>query len=531
MVFIYHRLLRPHITDFESTPRLFRELLFKINRYISPLNRNYLKLSEPKYPVMRTNFPGPMMKNFLNDLELTTSDFLHIENFINYEKSSGNYFTDCDDNQFLDLANIGNNNVLGYNSKALFESYLNNQQKIYLNFVNKNDSINNYATADHIELLQETINQIKPKGIEKVVFTKKPEYLAFFLSKLRRGFIQSDNNDFNLVLKKFENNNKSVNNNTDNSEFMKNYLIPSQNFSHKRFNSDAYKILKICNPMDNTDYNSDIDTDFFASKTQYRTVPFPKLKYPLKENMRENYAVENKCLEETEKILKESFDISAMIIKPVENGEQWATPTYFNKLRKLASLYNVDFIVDERKTGMTVGTLWQHDLWNLWNPPDFVIFGNKFMNSGLFIRNEALPDKLYNFHAGYSNLDINNLFLLNNILTIIKENKLFEKSEKAGEYFKLNLRDLNKKIGRFNNIRGKASLIAFDLFNLDTNTSEAEALDKKRFFKKFTHYCRNSGIFIDGNPHSQTVYIRPNLIIQNQHYDKLLNVLEDVQKL
>ena len=491
MVFIYHRLFRPHMLDFESTPRFFRDILFKLNRFISP-NKNYLKLKEHKYPIMKTSLPGPRMKNLLNDLELVTNDF-YVKNFINYEKSYQNYFEDCDGNIMLDLYNQGNN-ILGYNSRNLYENFLKSSNLYYKNFHFKND-INNYYNSDLLNLQEETITEIKPTGLDKVIFSKNPEDLVYLLSMIRRGNIEMENNN--------------------------------SSFSNKKKINEKYKILRVTSNNLNNSNHLNLNYNFEENKI-FEYAPFPKLNYPMKENLKENYLKENKCIEETEKILKKNFDISAIKVEAVDDGDLWATPSYFCKLRKLASLYNIDFIVDERKTGLTVGRYWQHELWNLNTVPDFVIFGNKFLNTGIFIRNEALDDKLYKNYVDHSGVDMNNILSLNFMLKFMKEKKIFEKNEKCGEYFKKNLREIKEK-NIFCDIRGKSSLISFDV-NSENFKIECEQ-EKKKYkdlvYNKFISYCRNSGIFIEGNKNTYTIYIRPSLLIENSHYDKLLNVLED----
>jgi len=496
---------------------MFREFFFKLNKKFSPFNKRILSINEPKNPIMSTSYPGPNMKNLINDIELLNPDYLKINNFINYEKSSGNYFVDCDGNIFLDFSNSGNTNILGYNSKILFEKFLKNQNLFYSSFINKTEYFTNYFDVQSLSLLEETIKEVIPTAMEKVIFSTNPEELAYILSMTRRGNIQIEDNS-------------TVNINYDNSvdstsnDFLRS-ILPHVNYSKKNF-SNKYKILKVTsNPLKNKD---NYVTMNFQENKLFEFCSFPKLIYPLKENMKENYKIENKCLEEAEKILKAKFDFSAIIVDAVAEGDRWATPSYFSKLRKLASLYNLDFIVDERKTGLTVGRNWQHELWNLHLPPDFVIFGNKIMNEGLFIRNDALSDKIYNFFSGYSNIDFNNLIVLKDVLKVIKENNYLEKSEKAGEYFKLQLKELNKRVNLFTNIRGKASLISFDVFDL--NYADNHEI-QKLIYKKFLHFCRNSGIFIEGDETTNTIFIRPNAIINNNHYDKLLDTLEDFKKL
>lgn len=521
MVFIYHRLYRPHISDFESIPRIFREFFYKLNRKFSPFNKKMLKLSEPKAPKNKTFYPGPKMKNLLNDLELVNPNYLSVKSFINYEKSAGNYFQDCDGNVFLDFANIGNNVILGYNSTKVFEGYLKNQSLFQSNFVNKANGFSNYLSAESIGLLEKFTVDVKPAAMDKVLFSKNPEELAFLLSMVRRGKIQPENL-----------NNLSINdNNIDNSNFNEFLLLilPQTNFSEKNF-FEKFKILKIIpNPSSASHSQSKNDYSLnFTDNTEYKYSAFPSLKYPLKENMKENYQIESECLNEAEKILKEKFDISAIVVEAVAEGEKWATPSFFSKLRKLASLYNVDFIVDERKTALAVGRTWQHELWNLHSPPDFVLFGNKLLNCGLFAREEALPDKVYNFYLDFANeVDFNNLAVFGNVIDYCKEADLLFKSEKAGEYFKLGLKEINRKLELFKDIRGKGSLIAFDV--LDARDPQNHELQKV-VFERFIAFCRNSGIYVEGNKDTNTVFIRPNVIVENKHYDILLNTIEEFKK-
>ena len=78
----------------------------------------------------------------------------------------------------------------------------------------------------------------------------------------------------------------------------------------------------------------------------------------------------------------------------------------------------------------------------------------------------------------------------------------------------------------FSDIRGKSQLIAFDKRDDSNRNLEKE----KILFKKLLMFLKNSGIFVDGNEITNTIYVRPNVIIENNHYDHFLNVLEDFRK-
>ena len=206
MVFIYHRLYRPHILDHESIPRFFRNILYKIN---SKLNRKPTELKEPKYPKMLTSHPGPILKNKLNDLELLSPDFVYTQNFINYQKSIGNYFVDCDGNTFLDLYTNNGSLPLGYNDANLFNLTKDNS---YLRNFNNKLSTNNYITEEAINNLEYITEIIAPKKLHKLILTKSAgnsaNELAVKLSMLKRFTKKEQENLRNMPLsdiRKFSN--------------------------------------------------------------------------------------------------------------------------------------------------------------------------------------------------------------------------------------------------------------------------------------------------------------------------------------
>jgi 4-aminobutyrate aminotransferase-like enzyme len=536
MVFIYHRIYRPHFTDFEAIPKAFRQIYFKINNYFSPLKKKINNGQEPNFPKMHTNFPGPKMKNLLNDLELISPEAINIKTFINHQKSQGNFLVDCDENTYLDLSNITNKNILGYNNNKFYKKFQNLINSYQINSVNKIGNFQEYLTQENIKLLEDVMQEILPKAMDKIIFNENPEELVYIISMLRKGNFSSKNLINEKLNLEYLEENKYNSNKNNNNTYCNNYPLILNEINL----TENYKILKILpekfiNAKKNEKLN--ITNMNFMENKIFEYATFPYLKYPLKENMLENYHNENKSLEEIEKILKKNFDVSAIVIEAINQGETWATPTYFYKLRNLATLYNVDFIVDERKSGLSVGRIWQNELWNLPIQPDFIIFGNKLLNNGFIARKDAIDENIMNTICGFSdiNLNLNNLLSLKSILEIIKEEKYFEKGEKAGEYFKKNLKDLNKNLNLFNNIRGKAQLIAFDIEcdsgNKNYNKNESRNLEKdKIIFNRFLSFARNSGIFLDGNELTNTVYVRPNVTIENKHYDHFLNVLEDFKK-
>lgn len=82
--------------------------------------------------------------------------------------------------------------------------------------------------------------------------------------------------------------------------------------------------------------------------------PFPKLQYPLEDHQQENREEENRCLTIAEDLIANyPHKVVGLIIEPVqaEGGDNHATPYFFQQLRKLATKYDITFIVDEVQTG------------------------------------------------------------------------------------------------------------------------------------------------------------------------------------
>jgi len=125
MVFIYHRLKKPSIFDFESVPAQVRKLIYWAKRKWFP-NFDYTKIKECDRPVVKTStIPGPKGKGVLNDIAIFSLDFYNNRVFAHPEKSYLNYFADADDNMILDLNIKGL--PLGYNNPLFIKNSFNEE--------------------------------------------------------------------------------------------------------------------------------------------------------------------------------------------------------------------------------------------------------------------------------------------------------------------------------------------------------------------------------------------------------------------
>jgi len=448
-----------------------------------------LPTAEPKYPRMQTSYPGPVLINKLNDLEILSSDYITAKNFINYEKSFGNYFIDCDGNTFLDMYSNNGSMPLGYNNPELAKLAKNED---YLRLFYNKISPNDYATAETVSDLTYIVDNIAPKKLNRLILTNNSGTSA---------------NEIAVKIsmqKRFKESEKEAIKSMSLEEIRKLSNLSVLSFSHLQSgDKDALSVKR-----------SNADHVIGFSHFNWPVAPFPRLNYPLKENEKANLEQEAKCLEQTERVLKLNPRICAMLVEPVlgEAGDLWASPNYFKNLRKLAKQYNIDFIVDEVQTGMSTGRYWLHELWDLDSAPDMVTFGKKFQNAGVFVRKdfEAIS-------TDFSGEAANELYKLRNlraVVDIVEKNKLFEQAEKSADDFKNKLRNISKDKGNILcNVRGKGNMLAFDL-------------NSRQHRDAFVGYIRNQGIFLSASG-DNTVRLRPSLTVNTEHYKYLLNSVED----
>jgi 4-aminobutyrate aminotransferase/(S)-3-amino-2-methylpropionate transaminase len=128
--------------------------------------------------------------------------------------------------------------------------------------------------------------------------------------------------------------------------------------------------------------------------------PFPRLKYPLDEHVDENQAEEQRCLDEVERLITTwRFPVAALIVEPIqsEGGDNHASPSFFQGLRRLTQKHGIVMIADEVQTGFgATGKFWGHEHWELDSPPDIVTFSKKAQTAGYFFGDRMLvPDKAY----------------------------------------------------------------------------------------------------------------------------------------
>ena len=276
-------------------------------------------------------------------------DSRNIKLFTNLGGSRGNYLFDSNGKKYLDMyGNIGSLPV-GYNHKKLHD--LNMESPDIKKFLIHRPALGVNPPLEwknHIELLYKNYS---PNGLDFM-------YIACGCGS------GANENAFKAAFVKFARNNYSEHSMEDRLKTALDNSEPgSPNISILSFKKGFHGRTMGCLSTTRSNAWHKINIPSF----NWPVAPFPQLKYPLHENEIVNYLEEEKCLEETEKILKENKTIAGMIIEPIqaEGGDRHASNEYFIKLRQLALDEDVTFIVDEVQTGVgSTGKLWGHEHWS-----------------------------------------------------------------------------------------------------------------------------------------------------------------------
>jgi 4-aminobutyrate aminotransferase/(S)-3-amino-2-methylpropionate transaminase len=251
------------------------------------------------------------------------------------------------------------------------------------------------------------------------------------------------------------------------------------------------------------------------------TAPFPRLEYPLADNVEHNRAEEERCIQAVIDILdarKASAtlgDVAAVIVEPIqsEGGDNHATPYFFKRLREVTAERGVFMIVDEVQTGViTSGHMWAHEAWNLDDAPDMVVFSKKAQVGGYFYSEKlrpSLPFRIFNTWMG----DPAKLAHLEVIVDVIRKDGLQEKTIACGETLLSGLEQLQAKHPTLlSRARGQGTLCAIDV--QDTKTRDA-----------IVQRTLDNGCLV-GASGERTIRFRPPLTFESADAELALSILD-----
>jgi len=248
---------------------------------------------------------------------------------------------------------------------------------------------------------------------------------------------------------------------------------------------------------------------------------FPRYKYPLEENVRENKAEDQKCLESVEDMVekqaKMGIPVAGIIVEPIqaEGGDNYGSKEFFQGLDNIAHKLDIPLLMDEVQTGGgSTGKMWCHEHFDLQHGPDAVTFSKKMLSGGIYHKSSLRPPqggRIVNTWVG----DPHKTIMLEAVLQEVQSQDLLALSQKSGETMLQGLKELES---RFPNLwyaaRGLGTFCAVDCPN-------AEIRDE------MIGRMRSKGVLIGGCGES-TIRLRPALIFEPKHAEIMLEKFRDV---
>jgi 4-aminobutyrate aminotransferase/(S)-3-amino-2-methylpropionate transaminase len=251
--------------------------------------------------------------------------------------------------------------------------------------------------------------------------------------------------------------------------------------------------------------------------------PFPKLKYPLEENVDYNKREEERCLEKVESLIKTWNDkgefVAGVLVEPIqaEGGDNHASPEFFRSLQKICKAHDAAFIVDEVQTGGgATGKMWAHEHWGLDEPPTFVTFSKKMLSGGFYHTVQGAPYfkqpyRIFNTWMG----DPVRLVLLEEVIKVINEQDLLQNTRTTGQILLDGLKDLQRKYPNLvTNARGSGTFCAVDALDVKIGNSIVSSM-------------RQKGVQCGGY-NTKVMRLRPALVFQPRHAEIYLDTLDSV---
>jgi L-lysine 6-transaminase len=177
-------------------------------------------------------------------------------------------------------------------------------------------------------------------------------------------------------------------------------------------------------------------------------------------------------------------------------------------------------IYDEVQTGVGLtGKFWCHQHFGENARPDIIAFGKKMQVCGILVGNKVdeIPNNVFKVSSRINSTwggSLVDMVRSAKIMEIIEEDQLCSKAAKTGKYLQAGLSSIAAKNSKVSNVRGKGLLTAFDFPNADMRN-------------KFIDIGLQNNIMYLGCG-DKSIRFRPALIMEEQHIDEGLSMLEKI---
>jgi len=215
-------------------------------------------------------------------------------------------------------------------------------------------------------------------------------------------------------------------------------------------------------------------------------------------------------------------DVCAIIIEPIqsEGGDNHVRQEFLERLKLLADENEAMLIYDEIQTGVGLtGKFWCHEHFGDKARPDILAFGKKMQVCGILAgkKIDEIENNVFKVASRINSTwggSLVDMVRASKILEVIQEDNLCQNAASVGEYLQSELKTIGASFPVISNVRGRGLLTAFDFPNKATRDKFIQAGIK-----------RNVMFLGCGD---NTIRFRPALIINKQHIDEGLSILQKI---